>query len=746
MFYHLDNRDLLANPFAVLGVSTREDRDAIARALDERLRDPDADEGSLHRAQQSLMAPRPRLQAEISWLIGLAPSRVRAIMAALQHDDQEALTSELQSTAGLASANLAMQMVVAHPSRSLIDILIGAYDAIDPGEIAETINAERAAAGFPASAAPLVKEALDTLRACHLETTLRAVTRVEHPGRLTTDLVEVWLAGSGLARDFVESLTERYDSWSVTFLSRFEERLDGAIARLRQAPKDAAALKDIVVTLRDWDEYSQPRQLICKHKHLDEPRSRTIYDKLRGLGLWLAEEQHEYRRALVISEALLLTFRELPSVIDQVPEDIEDLKFLARQAQDRALFDELMEAIAKAKDCLTLGTEIERGAFGPVGGGAAGRLYTAFAKAARGARGHEQADLPWLAVRQLAIELHNEQQETQAALRLTVAIRSFEAAQPSAEVTERLRDDEATLRRELLWREVSALSEQGRWAAALNRLHALESLAADAAERQKIATLRWQLKERRNVVIRCRVGWGVAAAVIGSIVLAALGSPPTPPRAANQPATPSTPARPSSESPPPARHLLSDDDVSGAAPRLAVESLPPAGSDRLLTSDQIRYCVFQGERLEAFRLTATTDAQIDHLNRLIDDWNSRCSRNRYREDSMQAVQSDLGAQKDRLQREGRALAAAGVLARADPGQAPPPTAGARLLSPAIFLADAWEVQRRLAALGYYTTTIDGIWGAGSRRALAEFKRRAGLPANADWDRTTQERLFQATDG
>ena len=584
-----------------------------------------------------------------------------------------------------------------------------------------------------------------------------------------TDLVEVWLAGSGLARDFVESVTERYDSWSVTFLSRFEERLDGAIARLRQAPKDAAALEDIVVTLTDWDEYSQPRQLVCKHKHLDEPRSRIIYDKLRGLGLWLANEQDEYRRALAISQALLLTFPELPSVIDQVPVDIEILKDLARQAQDSALFGELTEAVAKAKNCPTLGTEIERGAFGPVGDGAAGRLYTAFAKAARGARGHEQADLPWLAVRQLAIELHNERQETQAALRLTVAIRSFEAAQPSAEVTERLRDDEATLRRELLWREVSALSEQGRWAAALDRLHALESLAADAAERQKIATVRWQLEDRRNAVIRRRVGWSVAAAVIGAIVLAAVGSSPTPPRAANPPATPNAPAQPSFGSPPQAGDHLSDDDFLGATPRFPVESPPPAGSDLLLTSDQIRYCLFQGERLEAFRPVTTTNAQIEQFNHLIDDLNSRCSRYRYLPDNMQAVQRDLGAQKDRLRREGRALAAAGVLARADPGPtspptaggrlsdrwwqgdplaspAPPPTVGARLLSPAAFLADAREVQRRLAALGYYATTIDGIWGPGSRRALAEFKRRAGLPANADWDRPTQDRLFQATDG
>ena len=35
-----------------------------------------------------------------------------------------------------------------------------------------------------------------------------------------------------------------------------------------------------------------------------------------------------------------------------------------------------------------------------------------------------------------------------------------------------------------------------------------------------------------------------------------------------------------------------------------IESPPPAGSDRLLTRDQIRYCLFQGERLEAFRPVA----------------------------------------------------------------------------------------------------------------------------------------------
>ena len=62
------------------------------------------------------------------------------------------------------------------------------------------------------------------------------------------------------------------------------------------------------------------------------------------------------------------------------------------------------------------------------------------------------------------------------------------------------------------------------------------------------------------------------------------------------------------------------------------------------------------------------------------------------------------------------------------------------------MVDAREVQSRLAALGYYAATVDGIWGAGSRRALSNFKLAAGLPPNADWDRATQTHLFQATEG
>jgi len=728
----LDLFDLRTNPFAVVGLTPRDGPDAIARAVEAQLADTAADEDRLRRAQQSLIALRPRLQAEVAWLIGLAPSRAQAILAALGRDDLNALTSTLPALPALSRANLAAHLAHHRPSEAIVRTLIEAYDEIVHDELTGLINAERAVARLPSVAADLVQEVLRAIRESHLEAAQAAVIADPHPGRLMTRLVESWINAEGQARDFLEALAERYDRWSAPILGRIEERLDAAADRLRAHPKRGEALEEIVRALVEWDEHSQPRQLLFGHKRLDEPRSRGLADKLRSLAVWLANEQQEYQRALVITKALLVTFPELPDVDAQLQKDVKTLEELVRQSEETKLLADLTDAIEAARDCATLGREIECGNFGPGAGGVAGRLYAAFAKTVRRAMGHEHADLPWHAVRQLAIELHNEHKETEAAFRLITAIRSFTKPQPSPEIADRLQEDEATLRRELLWREVRVLIEARRWTVARERLRALEALAAEPAQRQEIAAVREEIRRRRSGMVKRRIAWTAVAAFFGVIWLANLDSPSPPSRAANPPARSSSAGN--------------------------TEIAPPIGQDLLLTPDQIRYCLFQGERLDAFRLVLTSNAQIDRFNQLIADWNSRCSSYRYRPADMRARERELEAQKGRLQGEGRSLAIVDVPPSLDPyagilefehdedvaSAAPAPDDVSPLLSPATSPIDAREVQRRLAALGIYTSAVDGIWGPGTRRALTEFKRRVGLPATSDWDRSTQTRLFQAT--
>jgi hypothetical protein len=71
-------------------------------------------------------------------------------------------------------------------------------------------------------------------------------------------LVEPRLKAQGSARDFVEALADRYDNWSAPILSGFEERLDAAIARLKEKPKDAATLEEIASSSRTGTSTASP--------------------------------------------------------------------------------------------------------------------------------------------------------------------------------------------------------------------------------------------------------------------------------------------------------------------------------------------------------------------------------------------------------------------------------------------------------------------------------------------------------
>ena len=69
--------------------------------------------------------------------------------------------------------------------------------------------------------------------------------------------------------------------------------------------------------------------------------------------------------------------------------------------------------------------------------------------------------------------------------------------------------------------------------------------------------------------------------------------------------------------------------------------------------------------------------------------------------------------------------------------------GAISLNPANPLA-ARVIQRRLAQLGFYRDSIDGVWKRHSRQALREFKEAHGFKYVLNWDMKTQKALFQGT--
>lgn len=87
------------------------------------------------------------------------------------------------------------------------------------------------------------------------------------------------------------------------------------------------------------------------------------------------------------------------------------------------------------------------------------------------------------------------------------------------------------------------------------------------------------------------------------------------------------------------------------------EEMPPVGRGHKLYTSQIRYCVYQKQRIEVIRnlLDSTNSYHLGKFNDLVDDYNSRCSGFLYRGGSLQSVQQELGNANSQLQEEARQI-------------------------------------------------------------------------------------------
>ncbi len=217
------------------------------------------------------------------------------------------------------------------------------------------------------------------------------------------------------------------------------------------------------------------------------------------------------------------------------------------------------------------------------------------------------------------------------------------------------------------------------------------------------------------------------------------------------------------------------------------EERPLRDAEHEFTRANLRYCTFQQIRLEALG-PITEGADLVVFNALVDDWNVRCTKYRYRTEDTEAADPEAGRRRALLEVEGRALMNVWrrkivttvqqrpVSAGLDAGDATatavaapeqPNDAAERLpllitlgratadesdrafslRSPSLALLRgdvATRVQRRLNDLGYTIAPVNGTWGSASRAALRRFKKANGLLGNDAFDAETVTRLFSTS--
>lgn len=81
------------------------------------------------------------------------------------------------------------------------------------------------------------------------------------------------------------------------------------------------------------------------------------------------------------------------------------------------------------------------------------------------------------------------------------------------------------------------------------------------------------------------------------------------------------------------------------------ESVPPIGTGLTLSKPQVRYCTFQGRRLDLLRSMAATSSAVFKFNVLIEDYNSRCSSFRYWGSDLTSVAAEASGRTAQFQQE-----------------------------------------------------------------------------------------------
>ncbi len=83
---------------------------------------------------------------------------------------------------------------------------------------------------------------------------------------------------------------------------------------------------------------------------------------------------------------------------------------------------------------------------------------------------------------------------------------------------------------------------------------------------------------------------------------------------------------------------------------------PPTGTNNVLSVPEIRWCIRQSIRMKAMRDIIDTREGIGEFNWFVDDYNSRCSRYRYRQGARSQAERDVELYRNQIVWEANRLA------------------------------------------------------------------------------------------
>ena len=633
--------NLTDNAFYILRAEYISDRSGLTELVEDAEFDEKFSVDVINSAHQSLLAPITRLNEETAWLPELSQSQISNITDLLESGDMFRLEQASKHFPELAKANVLAHLINANSfTVYTCNLLIAAWDEIDRGSILEFLNEGRNKAGFPIIEKFQLDNSLKELEKIHANTTACGVWALTNPGIEMERVVESELKRNP-SSSFLERFVRSYDSLSEPDLVRISNEIDNCIENIKSNPKSPSSLVgNISDLLRQWDDINQPVQVYEQNQGHEEGRSKQIFEKIRALCLELANERDEVSSARVLSEALLRTFPELESVAEVLKQDVAQLETLDEQQKQHQLVEPLIEACEAAKSQLKeFKAALVTNGFSQTSKGPVSDIISAFKNALSLLA---DKSIAFMVIRNLALYINNDRSDPETGFRLINGLLLLEGSRASAELREMLVEDRAILHRN--WKMNELENSNGDLSAMLQSIDEMLKYAR-GAERDDLYQLKSSIERKRAGK---KLKWGVyatIAAVVGFLLISEeMNKPPN--RVTYQPTyQPST------------QRVTTPSVTPNPAITAEVEIKPPTGQGLALNRNQVRYCVFQGERLEAIRPLTSTNFQVDRFNALIDDYNARCANFRYSAGVLTAIEREATSKADEFQADARRIVA-----------------------------------------------------------------------------------------
>lgn len=328
--------DLFENPFYLLEVTTRDQSQKIVLAAEEKslLLDPDV----CTKARTTLINPRQRLSAEVSWLPGMAPGKAIELIKKISTSPNE-VTNALSMLPPLVQCNLSTSLIerlsfkdnTAHLEKWILYIA-NSFENIDAGGLLALLNEDRTVARFPSiPKIEDVEQELNSHKNYLVEVLKNALNSIPDPDVLLTEVLEQAMQNGAPVPLLLDDLTELYRIEVQKYLDQLADEIDQMISSLRNDLNTANGVLPTIYerigtlerTLKTWEQIAKPINLVKQNSGLQDENSIHLAGQIRGLAIVLANEYGLHAQARLIACLMGEVFEKLPQVFEKINEDLK---------------------------------------------------------------------------------------------------------------------------------------------------------------------------------------------------------------------------------------------------------------------------------------------------------------------------------------------------------------------------------------------------------------------------------------